>query len=500
MSKNETALHDFRLKADRFFIITLFGLLVISLALAAYNGTWAEALIIGIPAVLIPYLTFKSTPGSLLSRLTIAAALMIFSALMIQQARGMIEAHFGIFVLLAFLLLYCDWRPLLFAAGVIAVHHLGFNYLQSTGLGVFVFPTGSSIALVILHAVYVVVETAVLVYLASILKDMILESALAAQIAHQIGKGNLTADLITDTSKNHQMLDALQLMQNNLHESLVHILDNANILTGTLNNLFSSASQINISAGEQYENTSSMAAAIEQLTVSITHMSDRANDANTLSQASSELSHSAQSIVNNTVNMITGISNVIEAAAHQVELLGTKAEKAGEAVRIIREIADQTNLLALNAAIEAARAGEQGRGFAVVADEVRKLAERTRIATEEIGATMKEMQDSKTLVLEGIVSAVSKAKEGATAAKTAGETIESVAKKAAEVGLVVNDVSSALNEQKSAANDIALHTEKLSSKSESLLAIADNVTDKVKEMNVVAASLKSVVSHFRLKN
>lgn len=496
---NESALQEFRSGTDKFFIYTLAALLMISLGLAAYNGSWIPALVIGLPALLFPLFIVKVASGTLVSRLTIAAAFMIFAGLHIHQAQGMIEVHFGIFVLLAFLLLYCDWRPLVFGAAVIAVHHLGFFYLQASGFGVFLFPDAASLGLVILHALYVVIETAVLVYLSSLLQRMILDSVIAAQFAGFMGKGDLTYNLKALNTNDSGMLTALDSMQKNLSGTLSHILSNAENLAQTSFILSGTSDKIRLSATEQHENTSSMAAAIEELTVSIAHMSDRANDANTLSQNSSELSQSARDVVKNTVTMINGISKVIESAAQQVELLGTKAENAGEAVRIIREIAEQTNLLALNAAIEAARAGEQGRGFAVVADEVRKLAERTRTATEEIGNTMQEMQDSKTTVLDGITSAVNRAKEGAEAAQRAGETIETVAEKAAEVGLVVADVSNALLEQKAATNDIAQHIEKLASKAESSLAIADNVAEKVREMNEAVASVRDDIAHFKLK-
>jgi len=496
---NETALRDFRLKTDKFFIYTLVALLLVSFGLSLYNDAWIPFFALGIPALIFPFIIFKSNPATLLSRLTISAALMVFAALHIHQAQGMIEVHFGIFVLLAFLLLYCDWRPLIFAAAVIAVHHLGFNYLQATGLGVFVFPTSASLGLVLLHAIYVIIETGVLVYLASLLQKMILDSAIAAQFAAHVSKGDLTYDLQSFKRQGEAvMLDAMGSMQANLRSTLSRVLDNAQHLSLTSAVLSGTADNIRSSAIEQHENTSSMAAAIQELTVSIAHMSDRANDANTLSQKSSALSQSARTVVGNTVTMINTISQEIEAAAGQVELLGNKAENAGQAVRIIREIADQTNLLALNAAIEAARAGDQGRGFAVVADEVRKLAERTRIATEEIGATMQEMQDSKVAVLQGIASAVTKATEGAMAAQKAGLTIESVAAQATEVGLVVADVSSALNEQKSATNEISMHIEKLSSKAESSKAIADDVSEKVQEMNSVVSSVRDTVGHFHL--
>ncbi|TCV90655.1 hypothetical protein [Sulfurirhabdus autotrophica] len=111
---------------------------------------------------------------------------------------------------------------------------------------------------------------------------------------------------------------------------------------------------------------------------------------------------------------------------------------------------------------------------------------------------MQEIQDSKSIVLDGIASAVSKAQEGAAAASHAGEAIDSVAAKAAEVGLVVADVSNVLSEQKHAASEIAQHIERLSAKAESSLAIADNVAEKAQEMNGVVSSVRDTVGHFKL--
>jgi len=188
----EAILQPGRVAADRLMLGTLVFLLVVALGVAAATSTWAVALIVGIPALLVPYLLFKLNPGSLISRIAVACAFMIFSALTIQQTRGLIEAHFGIFVLLAFLLYYRDWRPIVVAAGVIAVHHLAFNYMQAADLGVYVLASGPNLGIIILHAVYVVVESAVLVYMAVKLRSEAIESAQVAGLAERIGQGDLT--------------------------------------------------------------------------------------------------------------------------------------------------------------------------------------------------------------------------------------------------------------------------------------------------------------------
>src|SRR5690606_6123096 len=134
---------------------------------------------------------YRMAPGSVVSRVVFACALMIFSALIIQQTAGAIEAHFGIFVLLAFLLYYRDWRPILAAAALIAVHHLSFNYLQAANLGIHIFDSGPSLGRVLVHAAYVVVEAGMLMYMAVRLQADSMEAAHVAAASRAIGSGDL---------------------------------------------------------------------------------------------------------------------------------------------------------------------------------------------------------------------------------------------------------------------------------------------------------------------
>ncbi len=206
MNTQEKTLLPLRQQADRLIGLTLVFLLVITLAVAAFTNTWTEALLVGLPALAVPLIIAKAAPGSLASRMAMSAALMVFSALTIQQAGGMIEAHFGIFVLLAFILYYRDWRPLVFAAAVIAVHHVAFAIAQGLGLGALRVVAGTVDPLVIaLHAAYVVFETGVLVLMAIRLKREALESALVAEMAERISKGDLRV-------QSHQNLNALPLL------------------------------------------------------------------------------------------------------------------------------------------------------------------------------------------------------------------------------------------------------------------------------------------------
>jgi len=123
-------------KGDTLMLGVTVGLFLFSLALAPWHGTWVEAFAIGLPALLVPAAISRLMPGQLISRVAFALSFMVFCALHIQQGHGMVEIHFGIFVLLAFLLYYRDPWPILAGAGLIAVHHLGFDYLNTQGLPV----------------------------------------------------------------------------------------------------------------------------------------------------------------------------------------------------------------------------------------------------------------------------------------------------------------------------------------------------------------------------
>ncbi|HAV37610.1 MAG TPA: chemotaxis protein, partial [Massilia sp.] len=176
-------------QADRLMILILWAMLVVALALSGMHDTLGWALAVGIPAALLPTLLVMTAGGSRLTRMTNAVALIVMCALHIHQGGGRDELHFGLFVALAFLLCYRDWSVIAVAAGVTALHHLSFNYLQELGYGVrcLVQP---GLAIVLVHAGYVVAETVVLCYLALLLRREAVQAAeLRVGIAALQGEG-----------------------------------------------------------------------------------------------------------------------------------------------------------------------------------------------------------------------------------------------------------------------------------------------------------------------
>lgn len=181
MSQQTVSASSLHVRGDRIMLAVLGGYTLLSLALSPWYGTWAESLGIGLPVLAVSWAAVHWRSGSLLTRCWLAAALMIDVALTIQQGHGMIELHFGVFVMLAFQLTYRDWRPIISAAGTIAVHHVLFDRLQAAGYPIYLFNhQHTGIGMVAVHAAFVVFESIVLVYLA---REAELEARAADQIA-----------------------------------------------------------------------------------------------------------------------------------------------------------------------------------------------------------------------------------------------------------------------------------------------------------------------------
>ncbi len=495
---DEQVLHGVRAHADKLMLYALAVNLVVSLAVAAIDQTWAVALAVGLPALLVPFGLYRLAPGSLPTRLAVASAFMIFCALLIQQTRGQIEAHFGIFVLLAFLLYYRDWRPIVAAAVLIAVHHLAFNYMQAANLGVYVLLNGPSLPTILVHAAYVVAEAGVLIYMSVSLRTEALESAHVAMLAERIGAGDLSNKITSGQTSNMPLLARVAEMQERLTETMTKVRQGSDSVSLTAAEMASNAQQVDSSMEIQSEATSRIAATIEQLTVSINHLSDSAAETRQMAEHSGNASNKGAIVVKSAIAEIQNIASAIGTLQSDMERLGSQFDSVANVVSLIKDIADQTNLLALNAAIEAARAGEQGRGFAVVADEVRKLAERTTQATGEISRTMQEMQSSKDSALVGIAATVSKASRGMELASEAGNSIDSIGHGASSLQSRVTEIASALTEQSQAAQDIARNIEEISSMTHSTTATANATRTDAGKLSSISATLAESVSRFRI--
>ncbi len=262
--------------------------------------------------------------------------------------------------------------------------------------------------------------------------------------------------------------------------------------------LSSTMSKVERSSQSQSESAGSMAAAVEELTVSIDQVSNNAGDVRQVSDTSKALASDGGRVVQQVVADMEKINQAVVNAAVTIEDLGKKSEHIQNIVKSIQEIADQTNLLALNAAIEAARAGEQGRGFAVVADEVRKLAEKTSKSTQEISAMTETIMGSTNEAVAEMEAAVEMVKSGALLAGQAGAAIVEINEGASRVLSGVEDISNSIHEQSLAGREIAVNVEKVAQMSEENSASVKEVSGTVEKLEHLSQSLAESVGHFRV--
>ena len=263
-----------------------------------------------------------------------------------------------------------------------------------------------------------------------------------------------------------EVLAQFVIMRNNLLGNAALIRQSTRRLNGVARDLTSSSGISAKSAVSQSEAASGMAAAVEQLSVSIDQVGEHANEADSVARESGELSGEGGRVIHAAANEIGHIAVAVQGSAKTIRELEGYSAEISAIVGVIKEIADQTNLLALNAAIEAARAGEQGRGFAVVADEVRKLAERTGNSTQQITGMIDKVQSGARRAVEEMEASVKRVNDGVELAHKAGDSISNIQSASGRVKQAVEEINLALKEQGIAARDIAQNVERVAQMTE----------------------------------
>lgn len=242
---------------------------------------------------------------------------------------------------------------------------------------------------------------------------------------------------------------------------------------------------------------SGIAASVEELSVSITHVADNANHAAHISEEAKVVTGSGREVVHRTMNELERVADDINESATLIQSLGERSKQISSVVGVIREIAEQTNLLALNAAIEAARAGEQGRGFAVVADEVRKLAERTAMSTQEISTTVNAILEETGSAVQRMQTVSANMSDSVSLAREAGDSLRSIDQKAQETVEVVHGIADSTREQSAASQEIARLVENIAQAAEGSAGRAAQNTDRAQNLQRLAGELQSQLSRFR---
>ncbi|MDX5362752.1 MAG: methyl-accepting chemotaxis protein [Pseudazoarcus pumilus] len=258
----------------------------------------------------------------------------------------------------------------------------------------------------------------------------------------------------------------------------------------------SAVAHINEHVGTLNDSTATSAASVEQLTVSINQVRDNADQTLKISEQSSQAAVEGGTVVRRTADGMLQTADSVRAAAEAVRRLGEQSTAIGSIVKVIQEVAEQTNLLALNAAIEAARAGEQGRGFAVVADEVRKLAERSAQSAREITDNIGAMQHSAQTAVNDMDHVVAKVGDDSELARAAGEAIERIENGSRQVVGVAQEIANALREQAQASDTLASQIEAIARSSDENAAALGETSSAVITLEDMARRMQQTVARF----
>ncbi len=329
----------------------------------------------------------------------------------------------------------------------------------------------------------------------SIINQLGGEPAYAADVMRRVAEGDLTVQV--EAENQDSLLGSLSVMLEALRGMIGNIAASSRSVEEESGQVARTSRAVAQNAERQSDSTATMAAAMEEMTVSINHISDSARETEENSTAAAQLASSGETQTITAVAEIRRIADTVGNATEKIRQLVARASEIGSAATVIKEIAGQTNLLALNAAIEAARAGEQGRGFAVVADEVRALAERTSTATVQIEQMIKTIQDDTANAVSAMESARVPVARGVSISEEVAESLRGIRGRAHATQERIREVASATQEQSVASNSLAAQVEQIAQLVENTSTSMRETADTAQRLQSCAHQLRDSVGRFR---
>lgn len=487
------------LEGHKIFRVVIVVQLVIAAAIGVFTGELLPAFIFGVPIAAVPLMLSFQSPYSALSRHAMAIGVQLLTALHIHQSFGLIEVHFEIFVLLAFLSYFRDWKVIATGTAVVAVHHISFFFLQAGGAPLFIFEEGHiSFSILLMHAAFALAEGGVLMYMA---KQSHQEGAGAAELRLAIdnmqrsdGKLDLTvalnrqSNIVKPFAELIDQVKSLIELASNLTDDVVN---GCNKMESAANNMFEISRNTDQELAMVSASSEEIAQTMQLSTEQTTLASDKASAAQTSSQ-------STRDSISNSSRTIESLRHTLNAAADTNSALNEQCSHISEAMRSITAVAEQTNLLALNAAIESARAGEHGRGFAVVADEVRTLAIRSKESADQITSITEQLVAQTASSVDQMQTCIQLVDDAVVSSDSATSAMTEIMQQIREASESMTEIATSAVEQETASASIAQSTARLSEFTSEELATAESLAEEVEVLSQVSKRMRSAIERFKL--
>jgi len=473
---------DFKIADKILLVAVVIFSITVAFVTSLQHGYYLLGMVGGGVISTVCIIAYNTIAGSIMCRIIMATALACLLAITVQQSHGLGEGHFLFFLGFTILIRYRDILPLLLFVTITVVHHLSLTYCQSIGVevwgqAVLIYSWGENsewglLAPLVYHVIFALLSLVVSTYYIYEGNIKFVESNLVISAVEKAAEGDLSSKIDNEGVDSLLVAHVNSFLQR-LHNIFSQIDQVTDTLTSQANDTSSLAKTRVSQASSQQSEVLQVATAVSEMAISTQQIAGNAEQTALASTESVQTSENGGKLANTCQQSITELSKQVTQASEIISELDRNGQQISSIVQTIKGIAEQTNLLALNAAIEAARAGEQGRGFAVVADEIRVLSQRTHSSTEEITTMISVLEVSTASAVQTMGGCHELASTSVDDAHKAAQSFDEITGAVKNISNMATQIATAAEEQTSVTEEINRNTLSISDVSKLFLKGAE---------------------------